>query len=51
MKQTNTVRATIVKHSLSVVGHRASVFLEFAFWEEHKTIARPACSRAPISSE
>lgn len=29
----------IVKHSLSIAGHRTSISLESAFWEEFKRIA------------
>lgn len=31
---------TIVKHSLAIAGHRTSVSLEKAFWDELKRIAR-----------
>jgi predicted DNA-binding ribbon-helix-helix protein len=31
--------SAIVKHSLVVVGHRASISLESAFWAEFKRIA------------
>lgn len=29
-----------VKHSLAIAGHRTSISLETAFWEELKTIAK-----------
>jgi predicted DNA-binding ribbon-helix-helix protein len=33
------VSGKIVKHSLGVAGHRTSISLESAFWDELKTIA------------
>jgi predicted DNA-binding ribbon-helix-helix protein len=45
----------IVKHSLTVAGHRTSISLEFAFWDEFKGIANTrgqaidAKRAAPIS--
>jgi predicted DNA-binding ribbon-helix-helix protein len=38
----------IVKHSLSVAGHRTSISLESAFWAEFKRIAH--ARRQPLAS-
>jgi predicted DNA-binding ribbon-helix-helix protein len=38
--KTPEARGKIVKHSLSIAGHRTSVSLETLFWDELKRIAK-----------
>ena len=48
----NSEAAIIVKHSLTVAGHRTSISLESLFWERLRTIAQArGCSLAALVAD